>query len=163
MSDHKVRFYGYVERPYGQVSALLREQPLELLQRATHSASTRARALVANLRVNVGAVEVAVDVRTHIDRVAEEEGVAGMSPITSLEFGWEAARAPGFFPLMKARLSAWPLTSTETQLQLEGDYAPPLGPLGVAIDTVVGHRIAEASVERLLQDVIEQIRREPRG
>ncbi len=65
-----------------------------------------------------------------------------------------------FFPLMSARLSAWPMTSTETQLELEGEYEPALGALGTALDAVLGHRIAEASVDRLLQDVLEQVRRD---
>ncbi len=90
----------------------------------------------------------------------DEHGVAGLSPVTCVDLGWEAARAPAFFPLMSARLSAWPITSTETQLELEGDYEPPFGALGSAIDAVLGHRIAEASIDRLLQDVLEQVRRE---
>ncbi|MDP9151173.1 MAG: hypothetical protein M3O36_14695 [Myxococcota bacterium] len=162
MSQRKnVRCYGYVERPYEQVRALLHREPLELLQRATNSASARTRALVANLRVDLAGVEIGVDVRTHVNRVRDEKGVAGLSPVTCVDLGWEAAHAPAIFPLMSARLSAWPITSTETQLELDGDYEPPLGPLGTALNAVVGHRIAEASVERLLQDVLEQLRREP--
>lgn len=157
----KVRCYGYVERPYEQVRALLHSEPLELLQRATKSASARTRALAANLRVDLAGVEIGVDVRTHVRGVRDEAGVAGLSPVTCVDLGWEAATAPALFPLMSARLSAWPLTSTETQLELQGDYEPPLGALGSALNAVVGHRIAEASVDRLLQDVLEQIRREP--
>jgi hypothetical protein len=77
-----------------------------------------------------------------------------------VDLGWEAARARAFFPLMSARLSAWPITSTETQLEIEGDCEPPFGALGNALNAAVGHRVAEASVDRLLQDVLEQIRRD---
>jgi hypothetical protein len=159
----KVRCYGYVERPYEHVRALLHEQPLELLQRATNSASARTRALLANLKVDMGGVEIGIDIRAHVSRVRDEEGVAGLSPVTRVELGWEAARAPAFFPLMTACLSAWPITSTETQLELEGDYEPPFGALGTALDAVLGHRVAEASVDRLLQDVLEQIRRDAKA
>ena len=161
MSQRKtVRCYGYVERPYEQVRALLHLQPLELLQRATNSASARANALIANLRVDVGGIEIGVDIRAHVKRVSDEEGVAGMTPVTRVDLGWEAARTPTFFPLMSARLSAWPITSSETQLELEGDYEPPLGVIGTAINAVLGHLVAEASVNRLLQDVLEKVRRE---
>jgi hypothetical protein len=161
MSQRKnVRCYGYVEHPYEQVRALLHDRPLELLQRATKSASARTRALVANLRVDLAGVEIGVDVRTHINRVRDEQGVAGLSPVTCVDLGWEAVHAPAIFPLMSARISAWPITSTETQLELEGDYEPPLGALGTALDALIGHRIAEASIDRLLQDLLEQIRRE---
>jgi hypothetical protein len=164
MSQRKqVRCYGYVERPYEQVRALLHREPLELIQRATNSASARTRALIANLKVDVAGVEIGVNIRAHVNRVREEEGVAGLSPVTRVDLAWEAARAPAFFPLMSARLSAWPITSTETQLELEGDYEPPFGAVGTALDAVLGHRIAEASVDRLLQDVLEQIRREAKA
>jgi hypothetical protein len=158
-----VSCYGYVERPYEQVRALLHLEPVDLLQRATNSASARTRALIANLRVEVGGIEIGVDIRAHVKRVRDEEGVAGMTPVTRAEIGWEAARTPAFFPLMSAQLSAWPITSTETQLELEGDYEPPLGVIGTAINAVVGHRVAEACVDRLLHDVLEQIRRETRA
>jgi hypothetical protein len=35
---------------------------------------------------------------------------------------------------MRAALSLYALTATETQLDLEGDYQPPLGPLGRVVD-----------------------------
>ena len=61
---------------------------------------------------------------------------------------------------MKAELSFWPLTATETQLELTGAYEPPLGALGKAVDAAIGHRIAEATVHRFLDDLVEQLRRE---
>jgi hypothetical protein len=61
---------------------------------------------------------------------------------------------------MLADLSVWPLSPSETQLEIEGDYRPPLGPLGGAFDAAVGHRIAQASVHKLLEDLIEQLRRD---
>jgi hypothetical protein len=156
----KLRCYQYVDRPYTQVRALLRGQPLELLQKATTSAAARARSVAANLKVDLGGIEIGVNVRPHVVRIGDQEGVAGLSPVTCVQFSWEAARTPALFPLMRAELSLWPLSSTETQIEIEGAYEPPLGTLGNAIDAVVGHRIAEASVHRFLDDVVEQIRRE---
>ena len=156
----KLRCYEYVNRPYEQVSVLLRHQPLELLQRATTSAAARAGALAANLHVAIGGIEVGVDVRPHVRRIREEKGVAGLSPVTVLEIGWEASRAAGLFPSMHLELSAWPLSSTETQLEIAGEYRPPLGVVGQAMDAAVGHRIAEASVHSFLEDVVEQMKRD---
>ena len=101
-----------------------------------------------------------MDVRPSVQRVREDEGAAGMSPVTVVEIGWEASRTPGLFPSMRLELSAWPLSSTETQIEIAGEYRPPLGPVGNAIDAAVGHRIAEASVHSFLEDVVEQIRRD---
>jgi hypothetical protein len=156
----KLRCYRYVDRPYENVRALLHAHPLELLQHATTSAAARARSVSANLKVTVAGVEIGIDVRAHVHRVRDEEGVAGLSPVTRVELGWEAARAPGLFPSMQAVLSVWPLSSTETQLEIEGQYHPPLGVVGSAIDATLLHRIAEASAHRLLDDVVEQIQRE---
>jgi len=66
---------------------------------------------------------------------------------------------PRLFPLMKAELSIYPLTTTETQLDFLGHYEPPLGALGKAMNAVAGHRIAEASVHRFVSDVAGYLRK----
>jgi hypothetical protein len=58
---------------------------------------------------------------------------------------------------MEAALSIYPLSPDETQLDLAGRYQPPLGTLGTALDATAGHRIAEATVLRLLRGVRSQI------
>jgi hypothetical protein len=65
---------------------------------------------------------------------------------------------PSLFPLMKADIAVYPLTSTETQLDFWGVYEPPLGPLGKALNAVAGHRIAEASVHRFVSDIARHLR-----
>ena len=156
----KVHCYQYVNRPFEAVRELLRMRALEVFQRATTSASARASAVGASLHAGAGPIDVAVDVRIHLQAVRDEEGVAGMSPVTRITLAWEAARATALFPIMKAELSFWPLTSSETQLEIEGAYEPPLGRVGDAADAALGHRVAEATVHRFLDDVVEQIRRE---
>jgi hypothetical protein len=156
----KVRCYQYVNRSYAAVRQLLAQRGPAVFQRATASASARATEVGATLHAGVGSVEVAVDVRIHVVAVSEDEGVAGMSPVLRVKLGWEASHAAALFPVMNADLSFWPLTATETQLEIDGTYRPPLGILGNAADAVLGHRIAEASVHRFLDDIVEQIRRE---
>jgi len=156
----KISCYGYVNRSYEAVRDVLHQRPLELLNQATTSAAARAGSLAASLRIGVAGVEVGVGVHIDVRAVREEEGVAGFSPVTRVVLAWKAANASSLFPTMSAQLSAWPLLSFETQLEIEGTYSPPLGVLGTAIDVAVGHRIAEASIHRLLDDVIEQLRRD---
>ena len=62
------------------------------------------------------------------------------------------------FPLMTAVLAVYPLTATETQLDFSGQYDPPLGAVGDAVDALIGHRIAEASVHRFVTDVARYLR-----
>lgn len=155
--SRKVRYYQFVQRPYGAVRGLLRERPLEVLQRATTSAAARAEALGATLRVALAGFEIGVDVKIHVTAIRDEEAVGGLSPVTHVMLSWEAARAPGLFPLMSAQLSIWPLSSTETEIEIEGEYRPPLGAVGDALDAAVGYRIARASVHQFLEDVVRQI------
>jgi hypothetical protein len=159
-TSRTLRCYEYVDRPYDAVRSLMHDRPLEILRQATTSAVARANALAGSLRIGVAGVELAVEVSLHVRGVRDDEGVAGLSPVTRVAIGWEAAHSPALFPLMSAALSAWPLTSSETQLEIQGDYTPPFGAVGTAIDAAVGHRIAEASVHRFLDDVVERIRRE---
>ena len=156
----KLRCYQYVERPYEAVRELFRERPLKVFQPATTSAAERANVVEASLRAGVAGVDVGVDVCVHLHAIKEEEGVAGLSPVTRVTLAWEAKRAAGLFPVMRADLSFFPLTSTETQLELEGSYRPPLGAVGSVADAALGHRVAEATVHRFLEDIVAQIRRE---
>ena len=65
---------------------------------------------------------------------------------------------PSLFPLMKAELSIYPLTVSETQLDFSGLYEPPFGAVGKAMNAMVGHRIAEVSVHRFVSDVTAYLR-----
>ena len=63
------------------------------------------------------------------------------------------------FPLMKADLSIYPITATETQLDFDGFYKPPLGPLGKAMNAMVGHRLAETCIHRFVSHLAEYLRK----
>ncbi|HTS83441.1 MAG TPA: hypothetical protein VMH40_22780 [Myxococcaceae bacterium] len=153
MADSReVRCYDYVPVPYERVRALLHRDAAGIFTRATARASDRARELLATLRLNVGPLEVGVDVQLQIRAVTDEVGALG-DPRTRVEFGWQAAKGAGFFPTMEGTLGAYALSPTETQLDLDGRYRPPLGSVGTAIDAAVGYRIAEATLLRLLGDV----------
>lgn len=156
----KLRCYGYVKGPYARVREILRAHPLELLQRATTTAAARAGAIVAELHVSEAGIDVGVDIRPFVRGMHEDAAIAGLTAVMCLDIGWEASRTPALFPSMRLTLSAWPSLCDETQLELVGEYRPPLGSLGAAVDAVVGHRVAEATVHSLLEDIAAQIRRE---
>jgi hypothetical protein len=148
----EVRCYDYVTVPYERVFALLRLDAVTIFSRATADAADRARELMATLRLDVGPLKVGVDVKLQVTGIADETTATG-DPRTRLDFTWQAAQGAGFFPTMDATLSVYPLSSRETQLDLHGRYSPPLGTLGNAFDAAVGHRVAEATLLRLLRDV----------
>jgi hypothetical protein len=60
---------------------------------------------------------------------------------------------------LQGQLEIYPLTATETQLDFSGEYDPPLGVVGDAVDAAIGHRVAEASVQRFVADVGAYLRK----
>lgn len=158
----EVRCYEYVNRPYDSVRKVLSADPLGLFQRATTVAEARAQSLVSKLKVSIAGVEVAKDVTIEI--VGRDETRTPphdlAAPATALDISWRAASGAGFFPSMRAELFVYPLSADETQLDLHGWYTPPGGLLGSAANALVGRRLAEASVHRFLEEIVEQLRAE---
>jgi hypothetical protein len=154
-----IRCFDYVNHPYAKVRDALRRDALAVFRNATRVATSRAHSVASELRVQLGGLEVGAEIAIAVQGVEDSPAGAGSPPSTRLLLAWEATRAPSLFPLMQAELLLYPLTATETQLDFSGRYEPPLGLLGSAVDAVVGHRIAEASIHRFVSDVAEHLRR----
>ena len=158
----KIRTYQYVNRSYDRVRASLKEKGESLFQAATRAATARTDALASTLKVSIQGFELGVDVHLKVYDVHDDQTPATHAPATRVRLRWEAARATALFPQMEATLSAWPLSAEETQLEIEGTYHPPMGVVGKALDGLLFHRLAEASVHRFLEDVVEQLRKDLR-
>ncbi len=161
---HDLHCYDYVSQPYERVRERLLEDPRRLLQRASKVAAARAQALRAQLRAVARPLELASRIEI---RVSSIEGARSPLDEPSRRFlhDLRADRATAAFPVMHAILRAYPLTPTETQLELEGTYAPPLTVAGEEIATdditaVMGRRIAEAAMLRFIQEVAVHLRAE---
>jgi len=154
----EIRCYDYVNHPYEQVRDALSGDAPTVFRAATRAASSRVQSVASELRVAIGALEVSADIAISVNKVEERPRESNNPASTRLELEWKAAKSPRLFPFMRAVLSIYPLTATETQLDFSGRYEPPLGALGSAVDAVVGHRIAEASVHGFLKDVARHLR-----
>jgi hypothetical protein len=76
--------------------------------------------------------------------------------ITALR--WEAVGVTGdLFPVLDADISLSLAGPDRTRLALVGIYRPPLGPLGAAIDRVVMHRVADATVRAIVQTIADSL------
>jgi hypothetical protein len=155
----EIRCYDYVNHPYQLVRDALSKDAPVVFQSATKAAASRAQSVASELRVNLGGIAVEADIKISVTSIDEQVSEATSSNVTCLQLEWEAAAMPRLFPLMKAELSIYPLTGTETQLDFLGLYEPPMGALGKAVDAIVGHRIAEVSVHRFVNDVAGYLRR----
>jgi hypothetical protein len=154
----EIRCYDYVNHPYEQVRDALSKDALSVFQSATKVATSRARSIASELHVEMGGIAVQADIIISIKNIDEKASDAMAVPVTRLQLEWQAAKLPGLFPLMKAELSVYPLTATETQLDFLGFYEAPLGAVGKAVNAIVGHRIAEVSVHRFVSDVAGSLR-----
>ena len=152
-----IHCYDYVNQPYERVCDALRMKSNAVFHEATTSAESRAEEVAAGLHVNVAGIEIGKNVAIRIKCYTEVEGKSGKKMTVHLE--WQAAEAAGLFPVMNAELDVYPITSTETQLDFRGQYEPPLGLLGQAIDAVVGHRIAQATVHQFMTEVAAFLRK----
>jgi hypothetical protein len=66
---------------------------------------------------------------------------------------WEATGAAALFPSMDADLIVAAVGPSLTQIALRGTYRAPFGKVGKAMDRMVLHRLAEASVKTLLDRI----------
>jgi hypothetical protein len=154
----EIRCYDYVNHPYEQVRDALKRDALAVFQSATKAAASRAQSIAAELHIDVGGIGVKTDIRISVKSVDEKILDAVSSPATHLLLEWEAATMPRLFPVMKAEFSIYPLTPTETQLDFSGLYEAPFGAVGKAMNAIVGHRIAEVSVHRFINEVAAYLR-----
>jgi hypothetical protein len=160
MTEHRLRCYDYVNQPDAKVRAALRSDAAGIFARATMSATERERSIGVQLHVRLGPLDVATDVRVEVGTPEEMMSSPVGYSMTVFPLSWSAVKTPSLFPRMRGRLSVYPLSRSETQLEFEGLYDPPLGLLGDAIDAMAGHRIAEASVLQFLREVAALLRTE---
>ena len=154
----ELRCYDYVNHPYEQVRDALNKDALAVFQSATKAAASRARSVASELRVDIGGIGVEADIIISVKKIEEKGSDAMAGPVTRLQLEWQAAKMPSLFPLMKAELSIYSLTRTETQLDFSGLYEPPLGAVGKALNAIVGYRVAEVSVHHFVSDVAGYLR-----
>lgn len=158
MPSHTLRFFETVDHPYDRVIEQLRGDALGVFRRASKSEAEAITDDGVQLHARLGAVEVAADVEIKVGEPAQGLSSPVGYPVTTFPLTWRARRNQGMFPDMHAQLRVYPHSTTRTQLELEGVYDPPLGLVGDALDALGGHRIAEASVGRFLQEVAIQLR-----
>jgi hypothetical protein len=154
--ERQLHTYAYVNRPYGAIRMAFAEELVDVLQHASDSAVARAVAVATTLRARLGPFSLGA--RVEVDATGFEQSPPGAEhPMCRLHVRWRAARNQGLFPSMEADLVAHAVGERETQLAIFGTYNPPLGLLGAAGDALIGHRLAEASVHRFLEEVVRRL------
>lgn len=157
----QLRVFDYVNQPFARVAAALSLDTRGIIQRATTIASERAKDLGGKLHAHLGPIDVTAEIVLELGPMDDTAMPSGREALR-IPIKWQAKRASRVFPVMQAELMVYPLTPTETQLELAGSYEPPLGPLGRALDGALLHRIAEASVLQFIQEIARYMREDLR-
>lgn len=152
--ERRLYAYEYAKVPYDDAIELLADDASRVLQDATEAGTARADEVVSTLRVPLGGFEVGRDVRITVGEFEPAEVLRGVLPLS-----WRADRGAGLFPAVEAvlELSALSIDPPLTQVTLIGSYTPPLGALGDVGDAMMGHRVAEATVRRFVDDVTTRL------
>ncbi|MBA2542246.1 MAG: hypothetical protein H0V17_21575 [Deltaproteobacteria bacterium] len=150
--SHDLHCYDYVNQPYEIVRRAVVADPQALFGLAT-TAGVHSR-----LHVRLGAVDVAAKIEIEIVAV-EEKREALERPATVISIQWQSRRRSSLFPTMTGTFMLYPLSPTETQVELSGRYETPLGALGDAIDAVALHGFAQESVGAFVREVATHLRR----
>lgn len=159
MDQREIRAFDYVNQPYEPVRDALKRDALGIFQRATKLAENRSNDLVAALSVDLAGINISKDIKIRVGEIKEETfGHGELARLTQIPLEWQAADSPGLFPAMQAELKVYPLSFGETQVELTGRYDPPMGVLGSAVDRVLGHRLAEASVHRFVKAIVDRLK-----
>jgi hypothetical protein len=150
--------YEYVDLAYDAIIDLLERVPTAVLQPATEAATARAHEVLSTLYVPLGGFELARDVTVSVGDLERAEERRAKLPLD-----WKAAQHQGLFPHMDAELEIAALSIDEplSQVSLIGTYVPPVGVVGAVGDSVGAlHRLAEAAVHRLVQDICARLEAE---
>lgn len=147
----------YVGQPYEAVRDTLLSDPRGIFHRAT--VTSAAHAAGSELRVTVGAIEISAEIEIKV--VSNQPALSPLhQPAHTLTLAWSSPRRPGWFPTMAATLTMYALSPTQTQLDFDGTYQPPLGVFGAVVDALALHRFAEASVTGFVREVAGFLRNE---
>jgi hypothetical protein len=104
----------------------------------------------------VGAAGLSKLVRVQVRELAWTDRSAGLA------IRWEATGpAGGLFPVLDADVRLAPAGAHATVLTMAGAYRPPLGPVGMALDRALLHRVAAATIREFIAQVAARITGQP--
>jgi hypothetical protein len=139
-----VRYYLELPLPAGRVEQALLDSSPEWLSALAGEAAHRGDELLT--QVGVGPLGVRLRRRVAVSLAAP----ARFPSMTSLPLTWEPIDMEGLLPRLEADLEVGPLGEERTQLAINARYRPPLGGVGRAVDRLLLHRVAEATVKDFL-------------
>lgn len=146
-----LRYFVDMPAAFETVEPMLAREPERWMAAPAGDAEERGESLMA-------AVGFRVAGRRLRKRVFVEFGPAVRLPTaTVILMSWRATGPEGLFPRLEADVEIARLGPGRTQLAVNARYDPPLGAVGSAVDRVLLHRVAEATIKDFLDRVAEAV------
>ena len=160
-TNHQISCSEVIPRPYKLVRNALVKDAVAIFESATKDSAEDTQG-TTELHATIGGLEVGKEIAITVTSI-DQHARAPEKSSTATRFGlqWQAIEHRNLFPLMKGELFIYPITGLETAFEFEGDYVPPGGQLGRAIDAIFGHRLAQISVARFIGEVTDYLRSAP--
>jgi hypothetical protein len=146
-----IQDFAQVERPYHQVREVVLADPRRLLARRAVDAYRDGELISLRLEASTGHPRLRKTVQVELSTPY------GHEDRLVVPMHWWALGATRLFPHLDAVLEFAPLGSTVTQVTLMGSYDPPFGAIGRRADTLLLHRVAEASIRSFMTRVARAI------
>jgi hypothetical protein len=146
-----IRYYIELPLPVANVERVLVGSPAGWLSAVAGEAQARGDGLLGEVGIGPLGARLRRQVRI---RLGEPVRFPSM---TSLPLTWEPVGLEGLLPRLDANLELGPLGGDRTQLAMSARYRPPLGVVGQAVDRLLLHRVAEATVKAFLDRVGQAI------
>jgi hypothetical protein len=146
-----IRYYIELPLPVARVEQALVGSPAGWLAAVAGEAQRRGNGLLGEVGVGPLGARLRRQVRIRLGEPVR------FTSMTSLPLAWEPVDLEGLLPRLDANLELGALGPDRTQLAISARYRPPLGAVGQAIDRVLLHRVAEATVKDFLDRVGQAI------
>jgi hypothetical protein len=139
-----IRYYIELSLPVAKVEQALVSSPAGWLSTMAGQAQARGDGLLSEVGVGPLGIRLQRQVRIRLGEPIQ------FPSMTSLPLTWEPVGLEGVLPQLDANLELGSLGEDRTQLAISARYRPPLGVVGRAVDRVLLHRVAEATVKDFL-------------
>ncbi len=153
--SHHIEHYQFIDRPWNALREVVSRDATRLLARANDRTVWHVDQLTRRLSSEVGGVEVGKEA---LINVGDAERVDDRH--VRIPLHWEAASQAALFPTMDATLELIGSSSflpERTKVLFTGEYEPPLGAVGDAVDDAALHRVAEDAVARFVAEIAADI------
>lgn len=153
--ERSIYAYTFVRAPFVEVARLVADDPAGVLGSAASVAAAHGRAVCASLRVRLGAFEIGREATIDIGQVRWDG-----NDRVQVALRWRDATSPGCSRRCRQRWRCGGCRGVRRWWRSWAGTGRRGGALGAAVDVLVGHRVAEAMLDRFVDEVGARIQRE---